>query len=179
MRKILTSLVLLLVATASQAQRIAVVDSNGNGIHLVTVLSEDGNMIGITNLEGMTPDLGGAVRIVLTHVAFKPKVVDVQSVQGGKVTMEDLDYNLAEIVVKPKPLIYVETFYRVYGFADNSLRYYLAGIMPNTYDVEKKKELKKTYVSPMKRDALETYATSHHIPALTPTIRRAIEGLKK
>ena len=58
MRKILTSLVLLLVATASQAQRIAVVDSNGNGIHLVTVLSEDGNMIGITNLEGMTPDLG-------------------------------------------------------------------------------------------------------------------------
>jgi len=355
MRKILTSLVLLLVATASQAQRIAVVDSNGNGIHLVTVLTEDGNMIGITNLEGMTPDLGGAVRIVLTHVAFKPKVVDMSALQGGKVTMEDLDYSLAEIVVKPKPLIYVETFYRVCGFADNSLRYYLAGIMPNTYDVEKKKvksgsynqsygefgismgatitwgaraqefnagklhkgraidfvkggkardhyfvtvadegkgrqrvsnpegtvgfietekdevrmtldagkmqmyrnkrlgqnwqlkgrekaeyayefnvafnldedgnatmadlvmssdhwewnggkgrmkfiietyavehayidakdfkekkkELKKTYVSPMKLDALETYATSHHIPALTPTIRRAIEGLKK
>ena len=44
---------------------------------------------------------------------------------------------------------------------------------------EKKKELKKKYVAPMKLDALEAYATSHGIPALTPTIRRAIEGLKK
>ena len=42
-----------------------------------------------------------------------------------------------------------------------------------------KKELKKKYVAPMKLDALEAYATSHGIPALTPTIRRAIEGLKK
>ena len=31
----------------------------------------------------------------------------------------------------------------------------------------------------MNLDDLEAYATSHHIPALTPTIRRAIEGLKK
>lgn len=179
MRKILTSLVLLLVATASQAQRIAVVDSNGNGIHLVTVLSEDGNMIGVTDLEGMTPDLGGAVRIVLTHVAFKPQLVEVASVKGGKVMMEDADYDLPEVQVVPKPYAYVETYYRAYGFINDSLRYFTAGIMPNAYDVEKKKELKKTYVSPMKLYALETYATSHHIPALTPTIRRAIEGLKK
>ncbi|MBQ8454207.1 MAG: hypothetical protein IJ537_02525 [Bacteroidaceae bacterium] len=139
MKRILYFIILLLSSMYAGAQRISVVDDQGNGIHLVTVLTEDGNMIGITNLEGMTPDLGGAAKIVLTHVAFKPKLVDVASVKGGKVTMEDLDYNLAEIVVKPKPLIYVETFYRVYGFADNSLRYYLAGIMPNTYDVEKKK----------------------------------------
>lgn len=139
MKRILYFIILLLSSMYAGAQRISVVDDQGNGIHLVTVLTEDGNMIGITNLEGMTPDLGGAAKIVLTHVAFKPQLVEVAKVQGGKVTMEDLDYNLAEIVVKPKPLIYVETFYRVYGFADNSLRYYLAGIMPNTYDVEKKK----------------------------------------
>ena len=44
---------------------------------------------------------------------------------------------------------------------------------------EKKKELKKKYVSTMKLDDLEAYATSHHIPALTPTMRKAIERLPK
>ena len=44
---------------------------------------------------------------------------------------------------------------------------------------EKKKELKKKYVALMNLNDLEAYATSHHIPALTPTTRRAIEGLKK
>lgn len=44
---------------------------------------------------------------------------------------------------------------------------------------EKKQELKKKYVAVMKLDALEAYATSHGIPALTPSLRRAIEGLKK
>lgn len=155
MKRILLSLVLLLVATASQAQRIAVVDSNGNGIHLVTVLTEDGNMIGITDLEGMTPDLGGAVRIVLTHVAFKPKVVDVQSVQGGKVTMEDADYDLPEVQVVPKPYAYVETYYRAYGFINDSLRYFTAGIMPNAYSVEKKKLLTGSY----SRCRMEAYLT--------------------
>ena len=127
------------VAMGAEAQRIEVVDSDGNGIHLVTVLTEDGNMIGTTSLEGVIADVKGAEKVVLTHVAFKSKLVDVSSLQDGKVTMEDLDYNLAEIVVKPKPLIYVETYYRGYAFANDSLRYYLAGIMPNAYDIEKKK----------------------------------------
>lgn len=139
MKRILYFIILLLSSMYVGAQRISVVDDQGNGIHLVTVLTEDGNMIGITNLEGMTPDLGGAVRIVLTHVAFKPQLVEVAKVRGGKVMMEDLDYNLAEIVVKPKPFIYVETYYRVYAFANDSLRYYMAGIMPNSFNVEKNK----------------------------------------
>ena len=155
MKRILTSLVLLLVATASQAQRIAVVDSNGNGIHLVTVLTEDGNMIGITNLEGMTPDLGGAVRIVLTHVAFKPQLVEVAKVRGGKVMMEDADYDLPEVQVVPKPYAYVETYYRAYGFIGDSLRYFTAGIMPNAYDMKTKKLLTGSY----SRCRMEAYLT--------------------
>ena len=129
----------LMVAVGIKAQKITVVDNEGNGIHMVTVLSEDGNMIGVTDLSGTLLDVKGAKKVVLTHVAFKPKLVDMSALQAGKVMMEDLNYNLAEIVVKPKPLIYVETFYRVYVFAGDSLRYYLAGIMPNAYDVEKKK----------------------------------------
>lgn len=168
MKKFLFMVAACLVAMSAEAQKIEVVDSDGNGIHLVTVLTEDGNMIGTTSLEGVIADVKGAKKVVLTHVAFKSKTVDVSSLQDGKVTMEDLDYNLAEIVVKPKPLIYVETFYRVYAFANDTLRYYLAGIMPNSYNIEK-----------MKLDDLEAYATSHGIPALAPTLKKAIEGLNK
>lgn len=137
---------LLMAAISAKAQKMTVLDSEGNGIHLVTVLTEDGNMIGLTDLNGTIADLKGAKKVVLTHIAFKPLIVDVSSLQGDKVTMEDLDYNLAEIVVMPKPYIYVETYYRVYAFANDSLRYYLAGIMPNAYDKEKKKVKIGSYI---------------------------------
>ena len=136
----------LMTALGVQAQRLEVVDTDGNGIHLVSVLTEEGNMIGTTSLEGVIADLKGEKRVVLTHVAYKSKLVDVSSLQNGKVTMEDLDYNLAEIVIMPKPYIYVETYYRVYAFANDSLRYYLAGIMPNAYDKEKKKVKTGSYM---------------------------------
>ena len=147
MKKILFILAaFMLIATAAKAQKIEVVDTDGNGIHLVTVLTEDGNMIGTTSLEGVIADVKGARKVLLTHVAFKSKLVDVASLQNGRVTMEDLDYNLAEIIVKPKPLIYVETFYRVYAFSGDTLRYYLAGIMPNSYNIEKKKVKTGSYM---------------------------------
>ena len=147
MKKYLVFLTTLLLMTFSaKAQKITVVDTDGNGIHLVTVLTEDGNMIGATDLNGTLLDVKGAKKVVLTHIAYKSKLVDVTSLQNGQVTMEDLDYNLAEIVVMPKPLIYVETYYRVYAFANDSLRYYLAGIMPNSYDLEKKKVKSGSYM---------------------------------
>ena len=139
MKKYLYTLAaLLLITISAKAQKLTVVDSDGNGIHLVTVLTEDGNMIGVTDLDGTLLDVKGAKKVVLTHVAFKSKLVDMSALQAGKVTMEDLDFCLAEIVVKPKPLIYVETYYRAYAFANDSLRYYCAGIMPNAYDKNKK-----------------------------------------
>ena len=139
MKRFLFMVAACLVAMYAKAQKIEVVDSDGNGIHLVTVLTEDGNMIGTTSLEGVIADVKGAKKVVLTHVAFKPKLVDVSSLQDGKVTMEDLDFNLAEVEVRPKPYVYVETYYRAYAFIDDSLRYYSAGILPNAYDTQKKK----------------------------------------
>ena len=156
MKRILFLTVACLLAISASAQRIEVVDSDGNGIHLVTVLTEDGNMIGTTSLEGVIADVKGAKKVVLTHVAFKSKTVDVASLQNGRVTMEDLDYNLAEIVVKPKSLIYVETFYRVYAYANDTLRYYLAGIMPNSYNIEKKKVKAGSYQESYGEFALST-----------------------
>ena len=59
--------------------------------------------------------------------------------------MEDIDYGLDEIVVKPKPYIYVEVFYRVYVYRNDSLCYFLSGIMPNAYDIKKKKMERGSY----------------------------------
>ena len=148
--------VFLMMAICAKAQKLTVVDSDGNGIHLVTVLGEDGNMIGTTDLSGTILDVKGAAKVLLTHVAYKSKTVDMSALQDGKVTMEDLDYNLAEIVVKPKPLIYVETYYRVFAFANDSLRYYLSGIMPNAYDVEKKKTQHGSYMESYGEFSLST-----------------------
>lgn len=77
--------------------------------------------------------------VALTHVAYKPQMVTVASLVDGKVTMEDLDYSLTEVVVKPKPYIYVEALYRVYVYRNDSLCYFMSGIMPNAYNVQKKK----------------------------------------
>lgn len=140
MKKILLMAVAALMATMSaQAQRIEVVDTDGHGIPLVCVTTEDGNYIGTTNLSGVLADAKGNAKVALSHVAYKPLLVTVASLTNGRVTMEDIDYGLDEIVVKPKSYIYVQTYYRFYAFINDSLRYYQAGILPNAYDVQKKK----------------------------------------
>ena len=124
---------------SAHAQRIEVVDAEGHGIPLVSVLTDEGVLIGTTDLNGVVADVRGAQKIVVTHVAYKPQLVDVASLTEGRITMEVIDYGLEEIVVKPKPYIYVETYYRFYAFINDSLRYYQAGILPNAYDIQKKK----------------------------------------
>ena len=129
----------MMVATGAWAQKIQVVDSDGQGIPLVSVLNDDGVIVGITDLDGCLADVKGTQRLTFTHIAYKPLTVALSQLSDGRVTMEDLDNNLSEIVVKPKPYIYIETYYRAYGFINDSLRYYTAGIMPNAYDEEKDK----------------------------------------
>ena len=129
----------MMAVISVQAQRIEVVDANGHGIPLVSVLTEDGNLIGTTDLDGVVANVKGATKVAVTHVAYKPQLVTIASLVNGRITMEDLDYDLAEIVVKPKPYIYVETYYRFYAFINDSLRFYQAGFLPNAYDIKKKK----------------------------------------
>ncbi len=142
--------VAMMTAMSVQAQKIEVVDADGHGIPLVSVLTEDGNLIGTTDLNGVLADVKGAAKVAVTHVAYKPQLVtlaDLPSHQGEgqgwgpvrRITMEDVGYGLKEIVVKPKPYIYVEVFYRVYVYRGDSLCYFLSGIMPNAYNIKKKK----------------------------------------
>lgn len=147
MKKVITFITFVTIAAMSaQAQKIEVVDADGQGIPLVSVLTEDGTYIGTTDLDGMLADVKGAKKVALTHVAYKPllvTIVDLPSFGGTekrrRVTMEDLDYGLDEIVVKPKQYIYVETYYRAYVYRGDSLVYFKCGIMPNAYDPQNKK----------------------------------------
>ncbi|MBR4645011.1 MAG: hypothetical protein IKO73_07660 [Bacteroidaceae bacterium] len=134
MKKMLLMVVAMTTIMSAKAQKIEVVDQEGVGIPLVTVLTEDGNIIGTTNLNGVLNDIKGAERLLVTHVAYKPQLITVALLKDGRITMEDQDYGLREIVVMPKPYIYVETYYRAYAFINDSLRFYQAGIMPNAYD---------------------------------------------
>lgn len=131
--------VVAMTAITVNAQRILVVDNEGHGIPLVSVLAEGGTLIGTTDLDGVLPDVKGANRVTVTHVAYKPKQVGVTSQTDGRIVLEDLDYSLSEVVVKPKPYIYVETYYRVYVYRNDSLGYFHCGIMPNVYAPKLKK----------------------------------------
>ena len=135
----MTMAVLLWGAMGAMAQKIQVVDKDGNGLPLVSVMTESGTYIGTTDLNGVLADVKGATKVAVTHVAYKPQLVTVASLQDGRIVMEDIDYDLAEVVVKPKPYIYVEAFYRVYVYRNDSLCYFLSGIMPNAFDVQKQK----------------------------------------
>lgn len=121
-----------------QAQRIEVVDADGYGIPLVSVLTEDGIIIGTTDLNGVLADVEGATNVTLTHVAYKPQVVEVASLQNGRITMENVDFNLNEVVVKPKPYFYVEYYFRAFSYIDDSLRAYTAGIIPVGHEIQNK-----------------------------------------
>ena len=138
-QKLLMVAVAIMTAMSAQAQKIQVVDTDGNAIPLVSVLTEDGTYIGTTDLNGVLADVKGAKKVAVTHVAYKPQLVTVASLQNGRITLEEIGYDLAEIVVKPKQYIYVEAYYRVYVYRNDSLCYFLSGIMPNAYNIEKKK----------------------------------------
>ena len=146
MKKILAMVaVVLMTALCVRAQKIEVVDAEGNGIALVNVTTEDGVYIGKTDLNGVLADVKGAARVAVSHVAYKPQLVTVASLPslGGtegarRITMEDADFGLAEIVVKPKPYIIVEYYYRGFRYIGDSLRAYGAGIMPVAYEISKK-----------------------------------------
>lgn len=67
-------------------------------------------------------------------------VADLPSFGGtgrARVTMEDADFGLDEIVVKPNPYICVEYYVRGFRYIGDSLRAYGAGIIPVAYDTRK------------------------------------------
>ena len=135
---LMIAVVAIMASMNAQAQKIKVVDADGNGIPLVSVLTEDGLIIGTTDLNGELADVNGAAKVALTHVAYKPQLVSVASLRDGSVTMESVDYGLEEVVVKPKPFFYVEYYFRAFSYINDSLRVYSAGIIPVGHEIQNK-----------------------------------------
>jgi hypothetical protein len=127
----------VMVVMSAKAQRIRTVDSEGKAIPLVSVLTEDGTLIGTTGMDGVLADVKGAKKIALTHVAYKPQMVTVAELHDGCITMTDVDYDIEDVVVKPKPYLYIEYYYRAFRYIGDSLRAYSAGIYPVIYEISK------------------------------------------
>lgn len=60
--------------------------------------------------------------------------------KSGSITLEDADFGLPEIVVKKKPYVYVQTYYRMLYYDDSlGVAYYRAGLTDNVIERAKKK----------------------------------------
>lgn len=139
MKKILAIAVVAMMATMSaQAQKLTVVDSDGLPIPYATIMTPQAEMIGTTNLDGVF-DTEGVKDLVVTHVAFKSKILKMGS-GDAKITLDDADFDMPELTVQPKPYVYVQTYYRLYYYtAKDGIGYYRAGLTDNVYDPAQKK----------------------------------------
>lgn len=136
-RRIAATVLLGVIATVTaEAQRIQTVDKNGSPVACASVMTEDARFIGATSLDGVLEDVKGAKKVIITHVAYQSKTVEVG--QGGKITLEEADFDLPEVTVTKKPLVYVQTYYRILAIDDDGLIYYRAGLVDNQFDRQKK-----------------------------------------
>lgn len=135
---------MLVSAVLMQAQRLQVIDSDGNPIAYVCVTNERGALVGSTDTEGWLEDAKGNAVLNLSHIAFEDMTIRLADVVDGRVVMKDVDFNLPDIEVKPKELAYVQTYYRLIYFDDDGPIYYRGGVIDNTYEFAKEKTHSKT-----------------------------------
>lgn len=144
MKKSLLLFLLLIVAAAAHAQRIQVVDTDGLPIAAVCVTNEKGALVGSTDNEGWLNNAKGVKHLFFSHVAFKPVDVNIDTIPSMTVVMQDENFQLSELEVKPKELLYVQTYYRCVYVCDEGPLYFRAGVVDNTYELAKQKISAKT-----------------------------------
>ena len=159
MKKVLLWMAACMVAISTKAQKIEVVDSDGNAVPYASVLTADAEYIGITDLEGVLADAKGAKSVTISHVAFKPKDVKLNG-KDIRITLEDADFNLEEIVVQPKPMVYVQTYFRMYVYSEeDGIIYYRAGLTDNAYNPQTNKVSASTsHIAKAKKAYIKTIA---------------------
>ena len=132
------------MAVVAHAQRIQVVDTDGMPIAAVCVTNEKGALVGTTDNDGWLEDAMGEKKLYFSHVAFKDVIVQADAITDGRVVMQDENFELSELVVKPKELLYVQTYFRCIYVCDDGPIYFRAGVVDNTYEIAKKKISAKT-----------------------------------
>ena len=144
MKQLHVLLVSLLIAVNANAQRIQVVDTDGLPIAAVCVTNEKGALVGSTDNDGWLDDSKGTKHLYFSHVAFKPVDVNIDTIPSKTVVMQDENFQLSELEVKPKELLYVQTYYRCVYVCDEGPLYFRAGVVDNTYELAKQKISAKT-----------------------------------
>ena len=115
------------------------IDKDGQPVPYVSVMTTDAQFIGVTDIDGVLADAKGADTISVSHIAYKPKLYKLNG-KPGVITLEDADFGLPEIVVKKKPYVYVQTYYRLFMYTDEfGMAYYRVGMTDNVYDVKTRK----------------------------------------
>lgn len=132
------------MALVVHAQRIQVVDTDGMPIAAVCVTNEKGALVGTTDNDGWLEDAMGEKKLYFSHVAFKAMSLQTDAITDGRVVMQDENFELSELVVKPKELLYVQTYFRCIYVCDDGPIYFRAGVVDNTYEIAKKKISAKT-----------------------------------
>lgn len=127
---LLTVVVAMMISTCALAQKILVVDANGQGVPYASVMTSDAAFIGITDKDGVIADTGGAKTVVISHVAYKPMSTTIDK-DGQQVTLEDADFDLPEITVTKKDYTYLQVYYRVVIVSKDGVLYYRSGINDN------------------------------------------------
>lgn len=145
MKRYYALLAVMAVVLNAFAQRIQVVDVNGLPIAAVCVTNEKGALVGTTDNEGFLQDAKGVSRLSFSHVAFKAMDVNMDTIPSNCVVMQDENFQLSELEVKPKELLYVQTYYRCIYVCDEGPLYFRAGVVDNTYELAKKKISAKTH----------------------------------
>ena len=108
------------------------------------VTTEKGALVGSTDNDGWLNDAKGVKHLYFSHVAFKAMDVNIDTIPSHCVVMQDANFQLAELEVKPKELLYVQTYFRCVYVCDEGPIYFRAGVVDNTYEIAKKKVSTKT-----------------------------------
>lgn len=132
-KQILTCLTVACALTG-YAQTFRVIDKDGDPVPYAVVTTEQGKLIGTTDINGIFENTTDNKVVCLSQMAYKPLTVNLAEVADGVVTMEDAEFVLPDVNVKPKELLYVQTYYRVTYIDEDGPLYYRAGIIDNTYE---------------------------------------------
>ena len=123
----------------ASAQQLQVVDADGEPVAFVCVTTENGVLVGTTDIDGWLDDAKGNTTLCLSHVAYEPKTVRLADVRDGKILLNKIGLEIPEVVVKPKELLYVQTYFRLISFDEDGPIYYRAGVVDNAFDLQKRK----------------------------------------
>ena len=79
-------------------------------IAAVCVTNGKGALVGKTDNDGLLKDTKDFDKLYFSHMAFQSKCVNLDTLSTDRIVLEDANYNLGEIDVKPKELIYVQNY---------------------------------------------------------------------